>query len=154
VIWGIDVGTARIAFACGAETRTLTIASERGARRLALAHDALKAYSLSLARAYPPLCVFVEQPSGQHVNPSLSYMAGVIQSAVYQGLAVLYANPVSVWTITSSEWKALLGLKGNAPKEAVLEWARAHGFKGSTQDEADAFGIAWAGALLTAEKAA
>lgn len=52
--------------------------------------------------------------------------------------------PIEFVVATSGEWKCGIGLKGNAPKQAVNEWARGWLDRRSElgQDEADALGLA------------
>lgn len=96
-----------------------------------------------------PGAVLIEQPSGKMENPNLSYAVGVIQAAVYDGLAEGYDPGVPVETTTSSHWKKVACGRGDIRKPKrqgdpypVLEWARANGYAGFSWDEADALGIA------------
>lgn len=150
-VWGCDVGTRHVAIAIPeGRTWTVHIGAEEGARRLSVAYKAIKQFAFYLAKDHPPLCIFVERPTGKHPNPSLSDMAGVVQAALYDGLVDLYSYPVTVYTIPVGTWKKQACGSGRATKEEVMTWARGQGFEPQSQDEADAVAIATAGALMTA----
>ena len=157
--WGVDPSTKRVAIGVidrtGARTGLIrSLPTLEGAERL----EAIRQATGELARtlldaAFLPGVVLVEQPSGKHVNPELSYAVG----AVLCGIAGAVPG-VRVELVASSKWKlAVCGYGAIAkPKPsskdpyAVLEWAREAGYTGSSWDEADAWAIA-AYAQLTHE---
>lgn len=150
LVLGIDPSTTRIALADD-QARTIVAAvanGDKGPARLAdiHRHTRLAIRRFVGERSVPRLC-FVESPGG-HVHPSLWQAVGVVQAAAYLELARLRGAPVVVRTIGPTQWKKLLLGKGSADKDEILEWARAHGFNGSSQDEADAYAIARVGVAL------
>lgn len=158
--WGVDPGTRRIALSCvhrvpGADfyvrhATTRSVPAMEGGERL---RD-LRLAALELAREWaeltPPGIVLVEQPSGRQPNPALSYATGAIMAGFWEGLEAQLTVGVRVEAIPSSKWK--LGATGfgghRKPKPGsstpygVLTWAQANGYRGSSWDEADAWGIA------------
>lgn len=131
---------------------TRSFPSRTGGRRLAVIHYETRLLARSLVEAgEAPAVIVVEQPSGQTPNLQLVYAVGVIMAAVAE------VTPAAVVeTVPSSTWKRVACGKGNifkpkrergrpapAPGEyAVLRWARALGYTGSSWDESDAMGVA------------
>lgn len=150
-VWGCDPSSKHVAFMALTET-------ERFAFQLDLQHapgsqrpeklwnirQTLGPFVHMHAAVRPPLCVWVELPGGRP-NPTLVGAYGVIIAELWGALAALYSHPVSVLTISSSDWKKLAIGKGNASKDVILEWARAKGFEHDSGDVIDAYGVATAG---------
>lgn len=151
-VWGVDPSTLRVAVgvvkpytAAGDRLVWDTLSLEqrdRGARRLRWAHRELVPWFGVWADEHPPQFVLVEQPFGKHVHPESYFMVGVVLAAVAEAVG----DRVPVGTCSPPEWKKLaLGAgRGGADKEQVLVWARAAGYTGGLQDEADAVAIATA----------
>lgn len=145
-VWGVDVAVSRLAFAFAdldsenVQVRTLlTRTTETEGARLGLLDRQLRIYGGQLADSFPPACVWVEQPSGRYPSPQLSYVAGVIQAALFETLGC------PVWTVPSGKWKKQTLGHGNASKEQVMAWVLGRGFAPDGQDEADAICVAVAG---------
>lgn len=157
-IWGIDVATAHLEFACVAldtigtafdtvEIDTLiTRTEERDGARLGLLDRQLRIYARQRASAYPPACVWVEQPAGKFVMPVLWYTVGVLQAALFETLAC------PVWTIPPGAWKKRTVGNGNATKAMVQAWLNGIATDVEFRDEhqADAAAIALAGRAMFA----
>jgi Holliday junction resolvasome RuvABC endonuclease subunit len=147
-VWGIDPAVSRLAFAFAdldgerVEVETLHVGNDATeGERLGLLDRQVRICARQLAGTYPPVAVWVEQPSGRFRNLTLTYAVGVLQAALFETLAV------PVWTIPSSAWKLRTVGVGNAAKAQVMTWAeRVATVDG--QDEADAVAIAWAGRLM------
>lgn len=147
-VWAVDLAMSRLAFAFAdlasqdVEVETLHIDSEfRDGQRLGLIDRQVRIYAQQVAPTYPPVVVFVEQPSGRFPKPQLSYAAGVVQAALHETLGC------SVLTITSGEWKKQTVGVGNATKAQVGKWVRDRNPDVFSQDEADAYCIAYAGRM-------
>lgn len=149
VVWGIDVGTKRIAFGTtNGRSESVEIARGKGGERLYDARTKTWHMARELAADEPPLCVFMEAPAGNpRPHPSLIQMCGVATEAIYAALANVYRHPVTVFEIPVASWKKLALGRGNATKGDVMEWAEAAGLRPANQDEADALAIAQAGFL-------
>ena len=146
---GVDPATTRIAVAdeTGRCAYVDVPRGEDGARRMAKIHSATqKIVHEFIGDDCPEVC-FVESPAG-HVHPSLWQAFGVIGAAVWVTLSTVELFPVSVLAIGPTEWKRVLLDNGAASKAQIMEWARAEGYEGRVQDEADALGIARAGLRL------
>lgn len=121
--------------------------------RLAHAQREMVPWLGRLLGRWPVELVVVEQPfaAAKHVPPVSYYTIGVL-------LAVLGQFEVRVEMVTPAQWKkAALGAgrggvkkpkRGSGEEYAVLSWARAAGYAGSSWDEADAIGIATYGGVL------
>lgn len=145
-IWGVDPALSPMAFAFISlgwsviEAETLvTHTDAHDGERLGLLDRRLRSYAQQAARAYPPLCVWVEQPSGHWRIPQLSYCVGVAQAALYEILGV------PVWSISSGAWKRRAVWYGAAIKAQVLAWVEGIGVGVDSEDQADAVAIAVAG---------
>lgn len=148
-VWGVDVAVSKLAFGFAALGWT-TVESEplhfdrelRGGRRLGLMDRKLRMWARNTATTFPPVAVFVEQPSGRFRNLELAYAAGVVQAALFEALGV------EVLTITSGEWKRAAVGNGKASKPQVGAWVRRR-VDGDVfdEDQCDAVGIAFAGRL-------
>ncbi len=151
-VWGIDVAVERVdvglVAADGRWQTNSTVLPKRlsGSLRLATLFHQTRTFASALAEHFPPLIVYVENPTGRFPNPPLMMAAGIIRTAIYDGLHQLYAHPVDVEMIAVKDWKKVALGYGNSSKEQVLAWARQLGYEG-TQDGADALGIATAAAL-------
>lgn len=154
--WGIDPSTQRIAVAwnvdgkAGVQMRPFPRTD--GLARLSDIRQGTRDFAEDLLMQWPtPGFVFVEQPSGQNVDPILWYAVGVIIEAIQD-----VVEGARVETISPSSWKKVACGRGNLykPKKGddweygVLTWARLNGYAGSSYDEADALGIAEAARRL------
>jgi hypothetical protein len=172
--WGVDGSTKRLAVGFASDTRVearhvdFTPDLWHGAR-LEDIWTTTRTWVAAWAEQFPPVYVFVEQPSGKSVSPQLSYAIGTIMAATYSALRFVFDFPVEVRTVPSSTWKREATGRGWSPKPATLRWARnEHGFDGTcacldtvadkckrdnpAHDLADAIGVAVAGRRLTAPK--
>lgn len=154
-VWGCDVSTTRVAFAStDGQTLSVEIPKLDGGERLAFARNATVKAAYDFAQAGPPLCVWVEQPTGKFPSPPLVQMVGVVTEAIYAALSGLYNHPVTIYPIAVASWKkAALG-HGHATKDEVAFWAGSEGAEPANQDEADAFAIAVAGRSMISEDVA
>lgn len=151
--WGIDPSTLRVAITSvsaegqrGVSTRSFP--PRTGGRRLAVILYETRALARALIEAEgPPGVVVVEQPSGKTPNLPFVYAVAVIIAAVAE------AAPLAVVdTVPSSTWKKVACGAGNLYKPkgrnvgfldyGVAAWAREQGYRGSSWDEADSWGIA------------
>ncbi len=80
--------------------------------------------------------VWIEQPFGN--NPRALFQLGAVAGAI----ASTCAPNTDVEFVSSSEWKKLIGLSGNAKKAVVQQWARDEGRVGLTEHATDAYGMA------------
>lgn len=102
---------------------------------------------------HPPVFVYCEQPSGRFNKPTLSYMAGAVMAGIYDGVFDHWHRPVEISTATSGQWKkhvvaadghAKNGTFGKPKKDEdpatypALIWAKANGYEGDDDNEADA----------------
>ena len=146
-VWGLDISTKCVAVAIVRDGRgpvfdTTPLKSHlKGAQRLHAAHKSMTLAVKTLKDPYPPDAVFVEMPAGKHVPPTLIHHVGVV-------LAALGGLRCPVVELTVSGWKELALGQGNASKEKILLWAIGEGYRGHSQDEADALGVAVAGCVL------
>jgi hypothetical protein len=157
--WGVDPSTVRTAVASVSRDSTGNVTRRawtcpypvlEDAARLSAIYAMTRDWVRRLAPPGPfrPGVVFVEQPSGKHDSPNLSYAVGVILAAVFDGLQDATGRPVAVQTVSSARWKKVACGRGNIykPKRGeeygVLTWARANGYAGRSWDEADAWGLA------------
>lgn len=150
--WGCDPSTRRLAIACGRRVAIHSFAPVDGLARLSSIREATVEFVSDLLVAWPaPGFVFMEQPSGQNVDPILWYAVGVMIEAIQDAV-----DGVRVETIAPASWKKVACGRGNIykPKKGddheygVLRWARLNGYTGSSYDEADALGIAEAARRL------
>lgn len=153
ICWGMDVSTRRLALAAVWENEfkvhTLNaVGNLTGAERLAELYESTRFWVGVTAAAYPPTIVFVEQPVGRFLSPPLLHAVGVTMGATYAALAALYAFPVSVIPVGVTEWKKAAIGNHLASKSQIMAWAQSYGYTGSSQDEADALGIAVGGRAL------
>lgn len=149
--WGVDLRVGKVVWAAVKGSRGLlapVVAPQMpGARRLAWWHAHASDAVLRFAEQAPPASVWVEAPGGRHVHPALMHLTGVVLAATYGALSGLYGWPVAVELIPVATWKKEAVGFGGASKDDVLRWARGRGYQGGDFDEADAFGVATAGAL-------
>jgi Holliday junction resolvasome RuvABC endonuclease subunit len=154
-VWGCDPSSKHVAFAAlerGGDRREffqLDVLHASGTARpekLWNIAQALPGFVMPFARSHPPLCVYVELPGGRP-NPTLVGAYGVIIAALWGTLSAIFPHPVSVFSISSADWKSAAIGKGNASKEVIHAWARAEGVDHPSGDILDAFGIATAGLL-------
>jgi Holliday junction resolvasome RuvABC endonuclease subunit len=148
IVLGVDPAVTHVAFGDD-DGRTAIVrmpTDDRGGARLAQIHLATRKGCRKFVRGKRPRMCCVESPAG-HVHPSLWQAFGVIQAAIFMELAAK-GEPVNVMSLGPTEWKKLVLHDGQASKADIMEWAVAHRFDGSTQDEADAYAIATAGAYI------
>jgi Holliday junction resolvasome RuvABC endonuclease subunit len=167
-VWGCDPSTRRVALGIVLPGRRwVSRALELGpgtvdAPKLAAARFALHGWFGSLAEEFDPGWLWVEQPFAKRQDqvPVESWlMLGVVMEAAYSatGAVANLLPPVS--------WKADAVGHGFASKRRVLDWARGLGFTGDcdrcdpasgkckgapAHDQADALGVAVAGAVFVA----
>lgn len=79
---------------------------------------------------------WIERPMGQHVRE----VANLMRTA--GSIAAWIPPTCAVEEIAPQDWKRLVGLPGNASKEAVQAWCRGEGFDPASEHEADAYAIA------------
>ena len=144
-VWSVDVAMSKLAFGFAGvgwqsvEVESLHINGDYSdGRRLGLIDRQVRIYARQVESTFPPVAVFVEQPSRRFPKPQLSYAAGVVQAALYETLGV------EVLTITSGEWKKATVGVGNATKAQVGAWVRRHCPDVFDEDECDAYAMAWA----------
>lgn len=160
-IWGMDIDSKQAAIACiNAETgayqtnavrwrkdrpRKSEVMSQE--RSLAACRLAIRRFVPIMAKHFPPAACAYELPIGTYPKPMMLMHAGVI---VENTLDLLNLAP---FQYSSTHWKARVGLKGNANKEAVAEWARNHGAArySDDQNQFDALGVATAAYLELVE---
>lgn len=163
-VWGLDPSTLRLSAAVvapeGIWWATCSY-SQAGTmeRRLAAGLGELLRFLADLRdRHGAPHGVYLEEPFGGSDKPGAGgriikphphafYFVGLVRCA----LGHLFAQP-EVQMISPSTWKAkALGSgHGFAKKPEIMQWAREVGYTGSSEDEADALGIATAGAVILA----
>ncbi len=144
-VWGIDPALSRLAFAfaeVGSERVEVemlhTGCDATEGERLGLLDRQVRIVARQFAGSFPPVVVWVEQPSGRFRNLPLTYAVGVVQAAVFEVVGC------PVWTIPSGAWKRRTVGVGNATKAQVMAWSERLAVVDG-QDEADAVAIAWAG---------
>lgn len=151
-VWGLDPSTLRVALGVispapegvSVTWDVLSLPRLTGTWRLTSALWELKRWFKTHAEITMPCRVMLEQPFGKHVHP-ISYQ---ILTVVL--LAAAGATGCDVELVAPPKWKklALGDGHGGAPKHEILHWARCVGYTGLLEDEADAIGIATAGAVL------
>ncbi len=151
-VWGVDVAVARLDFSFIDENGAFQVnhlvvdPALKGAARLAALFNSTYDFAGNVARCFPPLIVYVEQPTGAHSNPALDHATGVARASIYRALSGVFKYPVSVELVAVSSWKKLVLGSGSADKAQVAEWAAELGYSG-VQDGADALGIGACAAL-------
>ena len=152
-VWAVDPGLSRLAVAfaditaMGVAVETLvTRTTEREGARLGLLDRQLRIAGRQWASRFPPVAVWVEQPSGRFTNLQLAYCCGVVQAALFEALAC------PVWSIASSAWKRRTVGVGNATKPQVSAWVERLGVDVVSHDEADAVAMACAGRAMLLER--
>jgi hypothetical protein len=149
-VWGVDVSTKRLAVAFhgrGVETVEFDKQLRHGARFHHIHQRTVEA-PMGWRSEFPPFFVWVEAPTGPKISPPLLYAVGAVMAGLYWALEHCFPYPVEVRTISVGEWKKGSVGHGNASKAQVLAWARGQGYEGDSEDEADAWGVAHAGAVL------
>lgn len=151
---GIDPGV-NPGFALWPSAETWQIKSVgRGAERLYALHHQVRDSLLDRPDVLGEIeAVFIERPLGRWPNPALMQAAGVIQAGVLEALNEVHPYRPTVFELGTSEWKKACGLRGNATKSEVMEWAAEQWtprpqYPERSQDEADALAIACAGHSL------
>lgn len=144
--WGIDPGFRRIAIASlvpgrfKVRSREVPDGLPRVETLVRLSEVTLE-LARELAEYGQPRSIIVEQPSGKFIKPDLYYAASAI-------MVVLYDFGF-VDTLPPASWKKTALDNGTAKKHDIMAWAKSIGYTGSSQDEADALGIARAGEKRT-----
>jgi len=149
-VWGVDPSTKRVVVVAVKGTQWAWVETNipplmRGQShpdRLPWVRDKTMIAATSMLLEHPPKLIVVEQPSGHFQNPPLLYTVGVVL------LGLRDVSNAPILTEPPSHWKKrTLGKgKGNAKKPEIMAWAKECGYKGVTQDVADALGIAVANA--------
>lgn len=167
-VWGLDPSTLRLAVGVvnahgpgelqlGFHTTSYSTAGGMD-RKLAAALRSLLHDLTDVRNLYGrPMAVYLEQPfaggdkpdkkTGKILrpHPHSYYFVAVVLCA----LGHLFTD-VPVEMIDPGTWKAkAMGAgKGHAQKPEIMAWAQSIGYTGTLQDEADAIGIATAGAVI------
>jgi hypothetical protein len=170
-VWGLDPSTLRLAAGVvapwdplgeGNRTfwRTCSYSTAGGMeRKLASALRELLPFFTDLRNAYgQPIAIYLEEPFGGSDKPGKGgkiikphphsfYFVAVVLCA----LGHIFAD-VPVTMIGPPSWKAKALGEGHgfAKKPEILAWAQSIGYTGLIEDEADALGIATAGAVIEA----
>lgn len=164
--WGADCSTKQIDLACldGSATPTPDFFSapvEAGPRqnagiRLSQAWAAAHHLATLLSWSHTPGIVAIELPYGTGAAKQLPFV-GAYAAGITAALAATLGNVPPVIFIQPNEWKAAVGLPGNANKAAITRrWIEVHDLDTtleteddeSTQDQRDAFFVALAGRKL------
>lgn len=140
--WGLDPST-RIPVVVAVQktrfvVRRVPLPAVRGPVRLPRLREEIRRATVGLLARCPPRRVAVEQPSGKYRNLPLVYAVGVTIEAVLSELP----PGIVVDTVPPSVWKLGTVGRGNAQKQDVASWCATLGFRGVTQDEADACALA------------
>lgn len=160
-VWGIDPSSKRVALAVlepgSPPALSWGVVSlgqpDHRAWKFNVGHgEQLEFFGEWADRAYPDV-VYLEEPflpRDRREAPTHLLMYGVTLAAL--GFAL--GSTVPVREIGASSWKArAMGQGyGHAKKPEIMRWAHAAGYTGSIEDEADAVGIATAGAVLEAAR--
>ncbi len=155
--WGVDPSTQRVAIAWvsrqghrGVELASFSTATSVVERLPLIRREtAALAAELVTRRNHLPGIVAFEKPAGfgARPNPELAYGAAAIMCGLLEA-----TGPAKLVLVEGSKWKRVICGRGDIRKPkpnggpyAVLTWARATGYDGSSWDAADAWGIAeWA----------
>ena len=150
-VWGVDPSVSHPAIGEWPSRNTWELkVVGAGAERLAALADAIAFFAHGMVPDDLE-AVFVERPVGRVPSPELVMATGVIEASIHKALADKFAHPVSIFRLSPGEWKKAAGLKGNAKKFEVWNWALFNQPKDDiSQDEADALCIAYAGHNLLA----
>lgn len=160
--FGCDPSTSRLAIAYATPegpqgVDTVFFADLRHGARMAHIGRETRRFVRELLEVWPwPGLVFMEQPSGAHPSPQLSYAVGVMLGAVCEAIEDVTGAGIAVAETTSAHWKRVACGRGNISKPTkkslgrapvfedygVAVWAAANGYSGSSWDEADAMGLA------------
>lgn len=143
--WGVDVSTKRVAIgAINPQGETHTVKADIdpelvGAVRLAALRRAARTAAWELGRitSSRPSAILVEDANvGVGTNKPLIQAVGVVLEAL------AYENTCPILEIPIGTWKKDSIGNGAAKKDRVMSHAVELGFRGDTQDEADALCIA------------
>jgi Holliday junction resolvasome RuvABC endonuclease subunit len=154
-VWGVDPSLYVPAIGAAASGRRLAVrqvdvsgaATADTLRRLRLFTYEC---ALELMADCPPVCVYIEQPSGRFHNLSLVYATGVIMEAISAAADRIYPYDLSITVIPRTEWCKEILNNALAPKEDVDQWLRRDmGFVTPNLDQAEACAIAIAGWRMT-----
>ena len=150
-VWGLDPGTAALALGVhdGVRYWTEMVGLPRHKdplRRLAASLPVAQRFLETILHAHgKPSLVVIEQPAGtgHNVHPSTWYVTGMT------AMAVANAVDCPIHMVGPPTWKkeAMGKGRGHAKKPEVTTWARAQGWQGASQDEADSCGLARCGYL-------
>lgn len=144
--WGVDVRTGLLAVGAlsgDREARWWSLDTGEAGRAVGAARlSGIRGRWLDVLLDVPadlrPTAVIVENPTIVRTDFRLLTLCGVVMEAIYTA----YGCPVLELTV--GEWKKEVVGKGNAGKPEVLERARMLGYRGDSQDEADALCMAQA----------
>lgn len=164
-VWGIDPSSVRVAVATvapflppgtvqlGWETLSLPRREALHAR-FGEAYTALEPWFARLAGEVPPSAVYIEEPFIPREKRKAGRIAHVFMWGVTLAALGAVLPDVRVEPLSPSEWKAAaLGAgRGHADKPEILRWAQSVGYSGVLEDEADALGVATAGAMREAAR--
>jgi Holliday junction resolvasome RuvABC endonuclease subunit len=148
--WGVDPGFRRVSIASLVPGR-FKVRSATVPDKLPTVETLSELYAVTLELGRElmsygqPRSIIVEQPSGRFIKPALYYATGVIVLAL--------ADFGFVDTLPPTSWKKAAFGNGALKKPELMERAKALGYTGVSQDEADALGIARAGQELTTVRA-
>lgn len=144
--WGVDPGFRRISIAAVVPGRFKVRSAEVPAKlpraeTLARLSEVTLGLARELSEYGQPRSIIVEQPSGKFIKPDLYYATAAIMLVLYDfGF---------VDTLPPTSWKKEALGNGALKKPQIMDWARGVGYSGSSQDEADALGIARAAEAMT-----
>jgi hypothetical protein len=168
-VWGMDPSTKRLSVAAvlpwdpAGEGNRLAIEtfsySQAGAmqHRLAAALRTLLHGITDLRRRTgDPVAIYLEEPFGGSdkpgpggkiikPHPNSFYFLGVVLNALGHCFAEV---PVTLLAPTTWKAKAIGQGHGFAKKPEIMAWAHSVGYEGNLEDEADALGVATAGAVI------
>lgn len=163
LVWGIDPSSKRVALAIiepgnrmagGAKLHVSTVTLSQIPWRASRFSEGFKRqvehFKSWTDAGFAPDAIYLEQPyvpRGRGGDFTHLFMYGVTLAA----LGEVVGN-VDVTEIPPQTWKskALGAGRGRAEKPEIMRWAQARGYAGRSQDEADAIGVACAGAVMRA----
>ena len=148
VHWGCDPSTRRLSIAWvgenGGGVLTRSFPTGREGERLTAIYEQTWEFAAEVVEAGGrPGFVWIEQPFGKNVPP-VSHMAVGAMMAAMHGLLRVPVELVGapVWKVGALGQGFGTCSKKDPAGYPVMRWARANGYRGSLEDEADAFAIA------------
>lgn len=117
---------------------------------MAAARACIRESAKLLAREYPAVFAYVEQPSGGARNLELVYMCGIVQAAIAEALQAHWGKLVEVRTVPSTTWKKNVLGRGDYRKPKrdedftyqAIVWCEENEIEVTGDDEADACCVA------------